>query len=159
MPTKLISFLLAALMLTMALFCPKEAWASSWYCVGKTCGERAWVCCREIATEKNQVCQLSQRSSLSSRRINVCRSSQSGEKCDCTMVEKSATSRTIANPSAMFIPETTFLSLMQMVLPTTPTINTPSHTTEGRGPPGKTSACTSLGLRAPPALNAYFPLS
>lgn len=159
MPTKPISFLLAAFMLTMALFCPKEAGASSWYCVGRTCGEKPWVCCRELATEKNQTCQLSQRSSLSSRRINVCRSSQSREKCDCTMVGKSATSRTLASPSAVFVPEAAFLSLAQTVLPTALIVFVPSPAAESRGPPRKLPACTSSGLRAPPAFNTHFPLS
>lgn len=159
MPTKFISLLLATLMLTMALFCPREAGASSWYCVGKKCGERAWVCCRETAAENNKSCQVLPGLSLSVHRINVCRSSLHEANCDCAMVGKSATPRTIVGPSAIFAPEVASLSLMQAVLPTALMVCEPSLEAEGRAPPGKLSACTSSGLRAPPAFNTHFLLS
>ena len=158
MPTKLISLTLVALMLSMALLCPKEAWASSWYCVGRTCGEQPWICC-EIAAASSKSCQVSQKPLLSSRRPNMRHSSRSGEKCDCAMVEKSATSRTMAFPSAGFVPEALFLSRTQTVLPTTLMAGAPFPAAENRSPPGKLLACTTPGLRAPPASHTHFPLS
>ena len=158
MPTKLLSFTLAALMLSMALLCPKEAWASSRYCVGKTCGEQPWICC-ENAAASGKSCQVSQKPLLSSRRPNMRHSSRSGEKCDCAMVEKSATSRTMAFPSAGFVPEALFLSRAQTVLPTALMADAPFPAAEDRGPPGKLSACAYPSLRAPPAFNTHFPLS
>ena len=158
MPTKLISFTLAALMLSMALLCPKEAWASSRYCVGKTCGEQPWICC-EIAAASSKSCQVSQKPLLSSRRTSTCRSSRSGEKCNCAMVEKSATSRAMAFPSAGFVPEALFLPRTQTALPTALMADAPLPAAEDRGPPGKLLACTSPSLRAPPASHAFLSLS
>lgn len=159
MPTKLVSFIIAALMLAMALLCPKEAEASSWYCAGKTCGERPWICCCELAAESSKNRQVPQEPSHSSRCTNMCRSSRSGEKCDCAMAERSATARTVASPFAGFAPEALFLSRAQTALPTALMASAPSSAAEGRGPPRKLLACATPGLRAPPAFSTHFPLS